>query len=188
MVQLETKRLILRWPIEEDDPFIQRIFSDEETMRDLQFLYKKWTLEGIKERRLRQTAGHVTGETCILHIVHKEDPSLPVIGTTGLIRIDKEKKDGSVSILLEKKFWRKGMGLEVLKAVLDYSFFVLNLESLLFETLEINQNMRGFLENVYGLTVHKIVKDAIIYGMKFDSQYIYMITKNQWKKLKNKLS
>eukprot|EP01112_Ceratiomyxa_fruticulosa_P013919 TRINITY_DN3946_c0_g1_i3.p1 TRINITY_DN3946_c0_g1~~TRINITY_DN3946_c0_g1_i3.p1 ORF type:complete len:120 (-),score=17.98 TRINITY_DN3946_c0_g1_i3:440-799(-) len=98
---LESKRLTLRFPVEADDVYLQRILSDPGTMNDLPYLLKDWTLEDVQQRRLRQTAGHPTGEACNFSMVLKDDPNLPVIGSTGMNKIDKVNKDGSSGINAE---------------------------------------------------------------------------------------
>jgi RimJ/RimL family protein N-acetyltransferase len=163
---IQGERLLLSLPTFKDeeendycDNVLLRILSDQETLKHLRILYKNWTLDEIKERRISFTQKNLKEEAFYLHIFFKSksfesferfsDKGI-LIGTTGFREIhihqEKGKNWGEFGIVISKEFWRLGISAESHFLCLNFAFDKLSLDFVIFSTLEENIPMNKFFE------------------------------------------
>ncbi|KAJ2898893.1 hypothetical protein GGI21_003864 [Coemansia aciculifera] len=112
--------------------------------------------------------------------IDMDEPYL-VIGCCGLLNIDAFNRSSSAGIILDARFWRTGISSTALYYTLRYGFNDMKLHRIAFETTEKNAGMRGWLENVLGVHVENIRKEALYLGNgKFVDSWDYAIFDYQW--------
>lgn len=126
-IELQTRRLLLR-PLRGDDaPGMYAIYSDPQTM-------KYWSSVPISSL---ESAVQMVAEDLKLQL---DDTAafwaivLPrtgrVIGKFTLIQIDRHNRRAEIGYVLNREFWRKGYGSEVLAAMLELFFLRFELHRL----------------------------------------------------------
>jgi RimJ/RimL family protein N-acetyltransferase len=168
---LETERLILRRLVPEDldqlfalysDPEIRRYFPEgtltyEETQEELE-----WFLNGHPEHP----------ELGLWATIHK--PTNQFIGRCGLLpwTID-GREEVEVAYLLDKSFWRQGLGTEVAQAIAQYGFGQLHLSRLICLIDRENQASQKVAQNI-GMTFERDGVDEVgpilLYSISSPSQ------------------
>jgi len=172
---LETDRLILRRMIPEDldhlfalyrDPEIRRYFPDgtdgtltyEQTKEELE-----WFLNGHPEHP----------ELGLWATIHKE--SNQFIGRCGLLPWTVEGQyEVEIAYLLDKRYWRQGLGSEAAQAILHYGFEHLGLSRLVCFIDPANIASQKVAEKI-GMTLEKGMDGFEGDGIPFR---IYSISKN----------
>jgi RimJ/RimL family protein N-acetyltransferase len=166
MENIQSERLLLSLPTMEDekeneycDKGLLKILSDEESLKHLRILYKNWTMDEIKERRISFTQKNFKEEAFYVHLFYKSKlfenfEAFPekgiLIGTTGFREIhfnqEKGKNWGEFGIIISKEFWRLGISTEAHYLCLNFAFDKLSLDFVIFSTLEENIPMNKFFE------------------------------------------
>ncbi|KAJ2492885.1 hypothetical protein IWW37_001057 [Coemansia sp. RSA 2050] len=109
-----------------------------------------------------------------------DEPFL-VVGCCGLLNIDAFNRSASAGIILDARFWRTGISSAALYYSLKFGFSDLRLHRIGIETTEKNAGMRGWTENVLGIHVEAIRKEALYLGNgKFVDSWDYAIFDYQW--------
>ncbi|KAJ1672056.1 hypothetical protein GGF44_005939 [Coemansia sp. RSA 1694] len=104
-----------------------------------------------------------------------------VVGCCGLLNIDVFNRSSSAGIILDARFWRTGISSAALYYSLKFGFNDLKLHRIGIETTEKNAGMRGWMENVVGVHVENIRKEALYLGNgKFVDSWDYAIFEYQW--------
>lgn len=172
---LETERLVLREFTMQDEKDLLPLFSDPDVMH-----FSVWgplDNKGVKnflEKTLQSYKTYGYGKWAV---ILKETGEL--IGACGIhnVQVDGELLT-EVGYRLAKKYWGKGLGTEVARAIRDYGFKVLNLPYLV-------SCMHP--DNVASIRVAekngmKYCKNGEFFGTPCQ---IYEITQDEWVKLKN---
>ena len=129
MVILETDRLLLRRLVPSDLDDLYALYSDPEVRR--YFPEGTLTLEQTKEELEWFENGHPENPSIGLWAtIYKESGEFA--GRCGLLSwtID-GKQEIEIAYMLGKRFWRRGLGSEVAKALVDYGFNHLGLSRLI---------------------------------------------------------
>lgn len=126
-IELQTRRLLLR-PLRSDDaPGMYSVYSDPQTM-------KYWSSAPISslEKAVQMVAGDLKlqlDDTAAFWAI-----VLPrtgrVIGKFTLFQIDQHNRRAEIGYILNRQFWRKGYGSEVLAAMLEQIFLRFELHRL----------------------------------------------------------
>ncbi|KAI9296136.1 acyl-CoA N-acyltransferase [Neoconidiobolus thromboides FSU 785] len=184
---LESSRLILKPITIADGENLKNLFMEEEAMKDLPWLSKLpkgWTQAEIEERIAQHIELQEKNKKMNFHVFLKEGiegNKEPVfIGCGGLATVDLGSHNGTVGIILHSKYQRGGYGTEVLFLVLKYSFEVMNLHRLAFETSPGNAGMRGWLENVALSRLESIIEELIFYNDSYYSLAVYPLFRRDW--------
>ncbi|KAJ2743577.1 hypothetical protein GGI20_003637 [Coemansia sp. BCRC 34301] len=112
--------------------------------------------------------------------IDMDEPYL-VVGCCGLLNIDAFNRSSSAGIILDSRFWRTGISSAALYYSLKFGFNGLKLHRIALETTEKNTGMRGWMENVVGIHVENIRKEALYLGSgKFMDSWDYAIFDYQW--------
>ncbi|KAJ2163158.1 hypothetical protein GGF46_000087 [Coemansia sp. RSA 552] len=112
--------------------------------------------------------------------IEMDEPFL-VIGCCGLNSIDLDNRCSAAGIILDARFWRSGASTEALYLTLKFGFEVLCLHRIAIETTETNDAMRGWMENVVGVEVECIRKEALYLGEdEYMDSWDYAIFDQQW--------
>jgi ribosomal-protein-alanine N-acetyltransferase len=158
MIILETERVILRRLIMEDldalyalyrDPEIRRYFPDgtltyEETREELE-----WFLNGHPNHT----------ELGLWATIHK--PTNQFIGRCGLLPWTIEgREEVEVAYLIDKAFWRQGLGAEAAAAIAQYGFNTLGLSRLICMIDPANQASQKVARRL-GMTLEKEMEDEM---------------------------
>ncbi|KAJ2691000.1 hypothetical protein IWW39_000359 [Coemansia spiralis] len=109
------------------------------------------------------------------------DEPFIVVGCCGLLNLDAYNRSASAGIILDARFWRTGISSAALYYSLKFGFNDLKLHRIGIETTEKNAGMRGWTENVLGVHVERIRKEALYLGNgKFVDSWDYAIFDYQW--------
>ncbi|KAJ1999000.1 hypothetical protein GGI04_004763 [Coemansia thaxteri] len=109
-----------------------------------------------------------------------DEPYL-VVGCCGLVNIDPFNRSSAAGIILDARFWRTGISTAAMYYSLSFGFNELKLHRIGIETTERNVGMRGWSENVLGIHVEAIRKEALYLGNgKFLDSWDYALFDYQW--------
>jgi RimJ/RimL family protein N-acetyltransferase len=130
-MKIEGENLYLKEGLaEENYPMLLEWFRDIELMGYISFVRQALELKNISE--LKSLIAEVESGP-IFEVYSKEDK---FIGYTSLSDL-KENKECEFSVfILDKNYWKKGMGLEATKLTLNYAFNDLGMEKIILETSE----------------------------------------------------
>lgn len=153
---LETKRLLFRRLIPDDLDALFRLYSDEEIRQ--YFPEGVLTYEETKEELEWFLNGHPRHpELGLWATIHKETNQF--IGRCGLLPWTiEERPEVEVAYLLDKKYWRQGLGTEAAQAILHYGFEQLKLTRLICMVDPNNQASAKVATNI-GMTLEKEMED-----------------------------
>ena len=153
---LETKRLSFRRLVMDDFDPLFALYSDKE-MREY---YPEGTLtaEETKEELEWFLNGHPRHpELGLWATIHKETNQF--IGRCGLLPWTLEGRDEvEVAYMIDKKYWRQGLGTEAALAILHYGFDVLGLSRLICMVDPKNDASAKVARNI-GMTLEKEAED-----------------------------
>lgn len=129
---LETKRLLFRRLVRDDLDALFALYSDKETRQYFpNGTDGTLTYEETKEVIERFLQGHPDQpELGLWATIHKETNQF--IGRCGLLpQTVEERAEVEVGYLLNKNYWRQGLGTEAAQAILKYGFEQLHLARLI---------------------------------------------------------
>lgn len=168
MVQLETKRLLLRESIVEDAPVLYEMTNDPEVMKytgDVMFKSVEETKELIRNYPDYQKYTYGRWTTII-----KETNE--IIGWCGLKYIE-DLKETDLGFRFMKKYWNKGYGTEASIACLQYGFEQLGMQQIIAQVYKDNGASQRVLQKL-GFTYWKELYD------KDDSWLVFRIKKEEF--------
>ena len=123
---LFTQRLILRQLKMEDDNEIFYMRSDA-VINQYTGITKAESINDARQHIEKINTGIENNEWIMWGICLKDDPQL--IGTIGLWHLDAEENTAEIGYVLIPAFQKKGIMYEALSAVMEYSFTVMQLSS-----------------------------------------------------------
>ena len=156
---LETKRLLFRRLILDDLDALFALYSDKEIRQYFpDGTDGTLTYEETKEELEWFLNGHPHHpELGLWATIHKETNQF--IGRCGLLPWTIEgRPEVEVAYLLDKKFWRQGLGTEAAQAILHYGFEQLHLSRLICLIAPNNQASAKVAINI-GMTLEKEIED-----------------------------
>ncbi len=187
-LELRGERVVLRAPVECDEPVIQRILSDPKTMEHLQYMAHLkeggWTLEQVQKRHSDRQLKRAKQE-CLDFIVH-DAKSDEVLGSCGFTSIDLTHKNGVFGLIIHYPYWRKGVATDCHLLCLDYAFSTLGLHRVEFTTSTKNVRMRQFFAKV-GIAFEAEKKKCYLESGEFKDEAVYALFANQWSIVKSAL-
>ncbi|MDG0948098.1 GNAT family N-acetyltransferase [Bacillus paranthracis] len=156
MIVLETERLVLRWFLLKDAPFILELVNDpawiqyigDKRIKNLEDA-KKYILNGPVDMYNKMGFG--------LYLVERKEDLTP-LGMCGLIKRD-SLEDVDIGFAFLEKFRSKGYGYESASAVIEYGVQKLGLKRIVAITTTDNIHSGKLLEKV-GLQFEKIISDS----------------------------
>jgi ribosomal-protein-alanine N-acetyltransferase len=153
---LETKRLLFRRLIPDDLDALFRLYRDAEIRQ--YFPEGVLTYEETKEELEWFLNGHPRHpELGLWATIHKETNQF--IGRCGLLPWTiEERPEVEVAYLLDKKYWRQGLGTEAAQAILHYGFEQLKLTRLICMVDPNNQASAKVATNIC-MTLEKELED-----------------------------
>ena len=164
---LETERLILRRMLPEDLDHLFALYSDQETRQ--YFPEGRLTYAETKEELEWFLNGHPEHpELGLWATIHKATNQF--IGRCGLLpwTID-QREEVEVAYLLDKAYWRQGLGTEAAQAIAQYGFEQLHLSRLICLIDRENQASMKVAQNI-GMTFEKECQDEkgpfLLYSMR----------------------
>ncbi|MEO7910411.1 MAG: GNAT family N-acetyltransferase [Roseiflexaceae bacterium] len=155
---LETERLILRRLVPDDLDHLFALYSDQETRQ--YFPEGTLTYEETKEELEWFLNGHPKHpELGLWATIYK--PTNHFIGRCGLLpwTID-EREEVEVAYLLDKAYWRQGLGSEAAQAIAQYAFEQLHLSRLICLIDRENQASQKVAQSM-GMTFEKDGVDEV---------------------------
>lgn len=168
MVQLETKRLLLRESIVDDAPVLYEMTNDPEVMKytgDIMFKSVEETKELIRNYPDYQKYTYGRWTTII-----KETNE--IIGWCGLKYIE-DLKETDLGFRFMKMYWNKGYGTEASIACLQYGFEQLGIQQIIAQVYKDNGASQRVLQKL-GFTYWKELYD------KDDSWLVFRIKKEEF--------
>ena len=187
-------RLILRTHQPEDTTRLASIYSDEVSRKHLTFLQPprgwteghahQWTEENFNERVQVQNETRAKAQSCVLNLILLDMPSDShetlgrCIGTTGFVRID--GRTAYLGIIMDRETTRRGLATEALHASIVFAFEKLGAETIVMQTSQKNEEMRGWCEQIAQLQVTS-KKETQLNGHTF-IQCEYSFSFEQWNK------
>jgi RimJ/RimL family protein N-acetyltransferase len=165
---LETNRLLLRRLVPSDLNELFALYSDPEIRR--YFPEGTLTLEQTRDELEWFLNGHPDHpELGLWATIHKETGRF--IGRCGLLPwMIEQHFEVEVAYLLEKSFWRQGLGTEAARGVLEYGFNQLQLPRLICLMLKENQASRKVAKNI-GMKLEKEI------ATEFGPALLYPVSK-----------
>lgn len=156
MIILETERLILRRLVMEDLNALFALYSDPEIRR--YFPEGTLTYEETKEELEWFLNGHPRHpELGLWATIYK--PTKQFIGRCGLLPWTIEgREEVEVAYLIDKTFWRQGLGAEAAQAIVQYGFNTLGLSRLICMIDPANQASQNVARKL-GMTLEKEMED-----------------------------
>ena len=156
MIILETERLILRRLVMEDLDALFALYSDPEIRR--YFPEGTLTYEETKEELEWFLNGHPRHpELGLWATIYK--PTKQFIGRRGLLPWTiEEREEVEVAYLIDKTFWRQGLGAEAAQAIAQYGFNTLGLSRLICMIDPANQASQNVARKL-GMTLEKEMED-----------------------------
>ncbi len=153
---LETKRLLFRRLIPDDLDALFALYSDKEIRQ--YFPEGTLTYEETKEELEWFLNGHPRHpELGLWATIHKETNQF--IGRCGLLpQMIEERPEVEVAYLLDKKYWRQGLGTEAALAILHYGFEQLHLSRLICMITPGNEGSAKVATNI-GMTLEGQMED-----------------------------
>ncbi len=155
---LETERLLLRRLVPSDLDALFALYSDQETRQ--YFPEGRLTYEETKEELEWFLNGHPEHpELGLWATIYK--PTNQFIGRCGLLpwTID-EREEVEVAYLLDKAYWRQGLGSEAAQAIARYGFEQLHLSRLICLIDRENQASQKVAQHI-GMTFEKEGVDEV---------------------------
>ncbi len=168
---LETKRLLLRRLVMDDLNDLFRLYSDPEIRK--YFPEGVLNYEDTKDELEWFLNGHPKHpELGLWATIHKESGNF--IGRCGLLTWTIEGQDEvEIAYLLDKAYWKQGLGTEAAQAILQYGFEKLNLSRLICMIDPENVASQRVAERI-GMTFEKKVDGYEGDNLPF---FIYSITR-----------
>jgi len=156
MIILETERLILRRLVMEDLDALFALYSDPEIRR--YFPEGTLTYEETKEELEWFLNGHPRHpELGLWATIYK--PTKQFIGRCGLLPWTiEEREEVEVAYLIDKTFWRRGLGSEAARAIAHYGFTTLGLSRLICMIDPANEASQNVAISL-GMTLEKEMED-----------------------------
>ena len=147
-------------PIDSNDAEQYAVWLNDMTVTEyLQTASSIISLEGEKELLKKFAQEHTYG------IVDAQTDRL--IGNTGLFAVNHLHRTAEVGIFIgDTDYWNKGYGHEALSLLLDYSFKILNLHSILLRVYAFNQRAVACYEKV-GFKKIGEIRDGLIRNMTY---------------------
>ncbi|PIA19129.1 hypothetical protein COEREDRAFT_37667 [Coemansia reversa NRRL 1564] len=170
-------------PDEDQDMAFSCLFSDPETMKFLKSMMpiKQSSIpksllgmindrEFLPPRQIPIDNGHID----------IDEPYL-IIGCCGLDNIDLDNRCSDASVILDARFWHSGASTEAMYLTLKFGFETLCLHRVGIQTAEDNVDMHGWMENVFGVQVECIKKEALYLGHdEYMDSWEYAIFDHEW--------
>ena len=182
-------RLILRTHHDDDTARCASIYSDPISRRYLRFLQPphgwrndehQWTVRDFADRAQVQKETRANGKSCafntILPATTSGESNDRCIGTTGFVTI--ENGIGYLGIISDGQTVRRGYATEALHMCVVFAFDKLGVTTIIMQTDEQNEEMRGWCENTAGLTVNSKALTEVN-GYSF-VQCEYVFTLDEW--------
>ncbi|MDN6280897.1 MAG: GNAT family N-acetyltransferase [Psychroflexus sp.] len=126
-VIIETKRLVIKQRSHQDIGDLLAIYQSSENMKFVPNARLNWTKKELWEKYTRINQKYKLG-IGIYILLRKEDRS--VMGETGLYNSFDNLKHLELGYILDRKYWNKGYGTEICKALIKYAFAKLKVEKL----------------------------------------------------------
>jgi RimJ/RimL family protein N-acetyltransferase len=122
-----------------------------------------------------------------------DSEKVKVIGNCGLMNVDNVNRKAELGIFIgEKDYWGKGYGTEAIELLLDFSFNILNLNSIMLIVRAFNKRAIRCYEKCGFKLIGKRREAAIIGPQKYDEYYMDILAgefmKNYTLKKMEKLS
>ena len=134
---IETKRLIIRPFVIDDSEMVYECCNDFEVVKTTLGLPWPYTKE-IAEKWISKKDGEIkSGSSYELGICFKENPK-KIIGCVALMGTNSLAKKAELGYWIKREFWNQGIATEAAKAIIDYGFNVLNLNSIYARYFDIN--------------------------------------------------
>lgn len=124
---IQSKRLLIREIEPNDIDYLLEIYQDAENLKFIPNSNLNWTRERLKEKYDKRNQDYKNGfGIYAVVLVDNEE----VIGEAGLFNSFQDEKHLELGYILDKKYWKKGYGTELCKALIDYGFNSLNLDKI----------------------------------------------------------
>jgi RimJ/RimL family protein N-acetyltransferase len=179
-VTIELERVLLRRPEPKDVEQLYQYRNDWNVIRQLGGFSSGYSLRDISD----WIEYHRAQKDEIIWTIadKKEDRCL---GHVGLYRIDHRIRKAEFAILIgNSKWWRKGLGQEVSRGVLDFAFRELNLHRVELTVLATN-SAAIHLYRKLGFTEEGVIRQ----GQFRDGEYVDIVTmgllEHEWRESKN---
>lgn len=175
---IETGRLVLRELVESDFEKIHEIKSDPEVVK-----YLRWGPNSPEQtlRSLRKQIAFQTEENrqvFVMAAVLKETNE--VIANTLLMIRDAESGNAEIGYFLNSRHWNKGYGKEIVGALLELGFNVLNLHRI-FATCDVdNSGSKKLLEGAGMRMEGHFIKDLKVKG-EWRDNYLFALLKEEYR-------
>jgi len=141
--QLETKRLILRRILPQDEEDMYEYSKDPETSRYL--LWEPHSSRGFTRAHIRYLQEQYR-RSAFFDWALIEKKSGKMIGTCGFTEIYERERRAEVGYVLSPRFHRQGLAPEALSRIMEYGFLTLGLRRLEGRIMEDNLASRKVLE------------------------------------------
>jgi RimJ/RimL family protein N-acetyltransferase len=174
-LSLETKRLVLRPLRKGDEKTIHPFANDALVARFMLFDYP---LSLKEEKRMVEKAIKNFGKGSFQFLAETKKSS-EFAGWIQL-RVEKKQKRGSIAVWVARKFWRKGFGEEIVKAIFDFGFNRLKLNRIAYNVFVGNKASESLIEK-FGGKFEGVRREYFFKYKKFEDEKLFSILAREWK-------
>lgn len=172
MKTIESERILFRRITEGDLDALATLYADPDVMR---YYPRTRTREETRESIKTYQKKYETEQVCLMAAIHKRENKF--IGRCGIMLQEIEGEIfPEVGYMLDKFFWRGGLGTEAAIAFRDYGFRELSYPKIISIIHPLNLASQGVAKNM-GMTLERTtIFDTI-------ECQVYSITREQWELL-----
>ncbi len=109
-----------------------------------------------------------------------------VMGNGGFPVVNMDHFRAESGVVLHHKYWRKGIGSASWRLILEYGFKEMLLNRITFETSPDNQASVSLFDRL-NIPLEATQKESVFVDGKFYDKAVYVILRNQWPEVKQKL-
>jgi RimJ/RimL family protein N-acetyltransferase len=176
--RIETRRLVLRQLEPADAEALAAVCNDEEIARGVDDVDLPYTPDKALACIERGNARAREGRCVDFAIILKESGRL--IGDTVLWQIDRMHRRADLGVIIAREQWGQGYGTEVLRAVIDFAFKVLDLHRVDGGCLSWNAASARMMEKC-GLVREGVRRQREWRGDHFEDETVFGLLREEWR-------
>lgn len=172
---IETDRIKLRKITMDDLDDFYEYSSNPNVARYLSYCHK--TKDEAVEYINNKQKEYDAGECMIWGIEHKEDKKY--IGACGFTYWDRKHGVGEIAYTLSDKYWKKGLGVEAVRKILEFGFVQMNLNRIEARCWKDNENSENLMKRL-NMTFEGVIREQIFVKNDYRDVKMYSILKKEY--------
>ncbi len=177
---IETPRLILKQISEEHENDIFEIYYDYDVIR---FTDSNLHFNKDDSAKFIKKINELNQQEKAIYWGLYEKKENKIIGTIGLYNIDHKHFFSSISVLLNKKYWRQGYMFEALKSIIPYAFDTIQLHRIEAQMYIHHEASINLFEKLR-FTREAMLRENFQIEWKQENSYLYSMLKSEYQSRK----